>query len=451
MCYKMKTCLIIKDSRSFKKWPVEYRWDEASTSSVVSTPIDGYSRTTVVTGCSRTAHNHDDPQGSPAVAEDDGAKKARTNILRIMKRRVSKFARYALAHSVGCWLLYPGSVCLLNRVPLSLLVNGRTCLMEDFCGKRAKLIARDGNAIDTMFVDRRKKRTPGNRGMWLVICCEGNGSFYEMGCFFTPLKAGYSVLGWNHPGFARSSGKPYPQNDINAMDVVVQYAIHRLNFTLPEIAIYGYSLGSYTAAWAAMTYPELGALVLDASFDSLLPLAMKVIGKNWRKLVKQTITEHFNLNVADMLCQYPGPVLLIRRTLDEITSTQFNPKSHLPIVKTNRANELLIQLLRSRYPNIISGNEDAVRHWLTADCPQLEALIYSYFYKVDEKWCLHMLESHRSSLGPKSAFPWNVGKGLSPTKKKQMALFLSKKHLKNVETTHGRTLLPEEFEMPWKL
>uniref|UniRef100_A0A670I4S2 Abhydrolase domain containing 16B n=1 Tax=Podarcis muralis TaxID=64176 RepID=A0A670I4S2_PODMU len=211
---------------------------------------------------------------------------------------------YAIAHSIGRWLLYPGSVCLLNKVPPNILVNARTCLIEDFHGKRAKLIARDGNEIDTMFVDRRKRKSPEKRGMQLVICCEGNGSFYEVGCFFTPLKAGYSVLGWNHPGFGRSTGKPYPANDVNAMDVVIQYAIRRLGFALPDIAIYGYSLGSYTATWAAKTYPELGGLVLDASFDSLLPLAMKVMAKSWKKLVVKT-----------------GPVLLIRRTKDEVITT----------------------------------------------------------------------------------------------------------------------------------
>ena len=38
-----------------------------------------------------------------------------------------------------------------------------------------------------------------------MICCEGNAGFYEIGCTVTPLEAGYSVLGWNHPGFAGSS------------------------------------------------------------------------------------------------------------------------------------------------------------------------------------------------------------------------------------------------------
>lgn len=42
-------------------------------------------------------------------------------------------------------------------------------------------------------------------GNTLVICCEGNAGFYEVGIVNTPLMAGYSVLGWNIPGFASST------------------------------------------------------------------------------------------------------------------------------------------------------------------------------------------------------------------------------------------------------
>lgn len=38
-----------------------------------------------------------------------------------------------------------------------------------------------------------------------VICCEGNSGFYEYGITLTPIEAGYSVLGWNHPGFGSST------------------------------------------------------------------------------------------------------------------------------------------------------------------------------------------------------------------------------------------------------
>ena len=55
-----------------------------------------------------------------------------------------------------------------------------------------------------------------------MICCEGNASFYEVGMMEVPIDGkiyllfvvdcvcstnvgGFSVLGWNHPGFAEST------------------------------------------------------------------------------------------------------------------------------------------------------------------------------------------------------------------------------------------------------
>lgn len=36
-----------------------------------------------------------------------------------------------------------------------------------------------------------------------------------------------------------------------------------------------------SASWAAMSYPEIQSVVLDASFDDLLPLALKVMPDSW--------------------------------------------------------------------------------------------------------------------------------------------------------------------------
>ncbi|XP_048449977.1 phosphatidylserine lipase ABHD16A, partial [Rhincodon typus] len=110
---------------------------------------------------------------------------------------------YLMAHSFGRRMLYPGSVSLLQKAIMPMLLQGQARLMEEYQGKRAKLLACDGNQIDTVFVDRRASET--ERGKKLVVCCEGNAGFYEVGCVSTPMEAGYSVLGWNHPGFAGST------------------------------------------------------------------------------------------------------------------------------------------------------------------------------------------------------------------------------------------------------
>lgn len=153
-------------------------------------------------------------------------------------------------------------------------------------------------------------------------------------------------------------GEPFPQNEANAMDVVIQFAIHKLGFQLSDIIVYAWSIGGFTgttrpewchtlfkkfrvicrmqwadivqsnvplppffqeqiapypsvikalvvectaysrvkpqsfsltctpsspisASWAAMSYPEIQSVVLDASFDDLLPLALKVMPDSW--------------------------------------------------------------------------------------------------------------------------------------------------------------------------
>ena len=81
------------------------------------------------------------------------------------------------------------------------LFQGRTTLVETYNGKRARIGTADGNILDTMFVDNRHQHL----GRILVVCCEGNSGFYEIGIMNTPIKCGYSALGWNHPGFAGST------------------------------------------------------------------------------------------------------------------------------------------------------------------------------------------------------------------------------------------------------
>lgn len=82
------------------------------------------------------------------------------------------------------------------------LVQGRARLVEVFHGTRSKLETKDKNTIDTMFVDNRNKTS---KGRILFICSEGNAGFYEIGIMTSPIEAGYSALGWNHPGFAGST------------------------------------------------------------------------------------------------------------------------------------------------------------------------------------------------------------------------------------------------------
>lgn len=63
--------------------------------------------------------------------------------------------------------------------------------------------------------------------------------------------------------------------------------------------------------------------ILDASFDHLLPLALNHMPSLWKSIVTLAISEYVNLNNLEQLLKYQGPVLLIRRTQDEVICTRW--------------------------------------------------------------------------------------------------------------------------------
>ncbi|XP_013189456.1 phosphatidylserine lipase ABHD16A isoform X2 [Amyelois transitella] len=248
---------------------------------------------------------------------------------------------FIATHAFGLRLIYPGSLGIVANMFWTPLFQGRTQLVENFDGQRTKLRTADGNDIDTMFVDNRGRS--GNKGKTLVVCCEGNSGFYEIGIMTTPIRAGYSAVGWNHPGFAGSTGIPYPSQEENAIDAVLQYSINELKFEPDHIIMYGWSIGGYSATWAAVNYPVKG-LVLDATFDDLLPLAQNVMPSSWSLLVKEVVRSHVDLHVAELIKKYTGAVQLVRRTDDEIIC--LSPG----VLATNRGNDLLATLIEHRHP-----------------------------------------------------------------------------------------------------
>ncbi|EHB16065.1 Protein BAT5 [Heterocephalus glaber] len=378
----------------FRSWPIDFHWEEPS------------SRKESRGGPSR--------RGVALLRPEPLHRGTADTFLNRVKKLPCQITSYLVAHTLGRRMLYPGSVYLLQKALMPVLLQGQARLVEECNGRRAKLLACDGNEIDTMFVDRRGTAEP--QGQKLVICCEGNAGFYEVGCISTPLDAGYSVLGWNHPGFAGSTGVPFPQNEANAMDVVVQFAIYRLGFQPQDIVIYAWSIGGFTATWAAMCYPDISAVVLDASFDDLVPLALKVMPDSWKALVTRTVRQHLNLNNAEQLCRYQGPVLLIRRTKDEIITTTQDPREGPGWSPTSCPAPL------RRYPRVMAEEGlRVVRQWLEASSQLEEASVYSR-WEVEEDWCLSVLRSYQAEHGPD--FPWSVGEDMKAEGRQQLALFL---------------------------
>jgi hypothetical protein len=115
-------------------------------------------------------------------------------------------------------MMYPG--VFLQSMIGRVLHEGRAKYIEQKRGQRAVIQTNDSfaNKIDTMFVDKRNvvsyssrvatldsNSDPATNGKYLVICCDGNASFYEIGLLQVPIENGFSVLGWNYPGFGQST------------------------------------------------------------------------------------------------------------------------------------------------------------------------------------------------------------------------------------------------------
>ncbi|MFH4980596.1 hypothetical protein AB6A40_007305 [Gnathostoma spinigerum] len=272
---------------------------------------------------------------------------------------------YGAAHLFGRRLAYPGSTALVNTVLSSHCIEGRKNLVLHQHARRAVLKTVDGNVIDTMFLDRRERND--DKGKILVINIEGNASMYEAG-ISTPQSLGYSVLCWNQPGFGESTGEPWPKQTLAAAEAVMQYALKQLGFREEDIVIYCWSIGGFPGTWLAANYPKIKGLILDATFDDLLPLAIDRMPVSCSSIVHYAVRCYLNLPIANQLALYKGPVLLIRRLNDDIViSSKTLMSSDKEKRASNRINFLLKSLLRNRYPGLIDGRESYVDEWLEAD------------------------------------------------------------------------------------
>lgn len=62
--------------------------------------------------------------------------------------------------------------------------------------------------------------------------------------------------------------------------------------------------------------------ILDATFDHITPLAIERMPAFLESTVELAVRDNFNLAVADQLSAFSGPVRLIRRSKDEMITTE---------------------------------------------------------------------------------------------------------------------------------
>jgi len=345
---------------------------------------------------------------------------------------VHSFA-WLMLHSFGIKLIYPGSIQLLQASISGTLQDGRAQLVIDKGGKRYKVIASDGNTIDLMAFDKRSSE----KGQTLVISCDGNAGFYEIGVLGTPLELGYSVIGWNHPGFGGSTGCPYPQNEANAANAVMQFAINELGFRPDQIILHGWSIGGFTASCLAMNYPDVKGVVIDASFDQLLPLAVPRMPQVLEPLVSYAVKNFVSLNVAEQLKRFPGPIRIIRRSLDEMITTE------LDSVQSNRGNHLLVEILQHRYPHICQKEPlETLWTYLSYEGSRQSEMLTQLKVEDDILTLLPEDKSYPSSFGNDSEDK------IGEEDKKKIILQLAKMYLEQVDSTHCSPLPKEKFHLP---
>ena len=144
------------------------------------------------------------------------------SIGKTIKLNIWRLLSFACVDTFGLRMMYPGVI--IKSLIGKALLEGRANFIENKKAQRAVVQTADKyeNKIDTLFVDQRTRQVSSpvkygtidrldvseshkQNGSTLVICCDGNASFYEVGCFSIPIEKGYSTLGWNYPGFGQST------------------------------------------------------------------------------------------------------------------------------------------------------------------------------------------------------------------------------------------------------
>ncbi|KAF8357978.1 hypothetical protein PRIPAC_92973, partial [Pristionchus pacificus] len=317
---------------------------------------------------------------------------------------LTRLAAYAAVHSFGIRMLYPGATGVLNLMLGGSLRQARKLAVQNKSAKRAVLKSARGDYVDTLF-----KRGSGSLASTLVICSEGNAGYYEIGIMGTVEARGYSILGWNQPGFGESTGAPYPQQTLASADAVWQYATDVLGYKEEEIVLFGWSIGGFPSTWLAANHPKIKGLVLDATFDDLLPLAEYRMPGFASSIVRVAIRDFLNLDIAGQLGQYAGPVRLIRRLQEEILIMDEGGSDDEKRA-TNRANDLLKRLLQQRHAETAKGVLQHVDTWLSMTPTQRamarglpsnasdEAIRISRVYKLCEHYLVDFDANHVTPL-----------------------------------------------------
>lgn len=162
-----------------------------------------------------------------------------------------------------------------------------------------------------------------------------------------------------------------------------------------------------------------------------------------------------NLNIAELLDQYRGPVTIVRRDRDDIVGKHDGDAGYV-----NHTNRLLKSLLFSRYPEIVNRDtEPILDEWLDLydgdarlghPMRHMAGHLLEHF-QVKCPGCPALLENYMQEhcLVPQLDFPLLVGKAWDLDTREHVTLYLAHRHLKTFAGSHVTYLPTRLLELPW--
>ena len=330
-----------------------------------------------------------------------------------------------LASFLSCFV-YPGSVRFDLYRSSKVYAESRYKLISAYSAHRIRLKCNSRQTIDCMYAN--PNNTTENK---LVISCKGNYSFYESRGMSQWLSRGPAVLGWNHCGCGYSTGSPTGKQEKESILTVVSYSVQILGFPLENIVLYGNSIGGFTACFAVASFPNIGGILLEATFDDINNLIPALIPRFLpRRLIQYILRYCYDLNNIEYLMAYNGPVTLIRKTDDVLMRSNRNE------LGSNRSNFILIRLIKQRYGHVFM-NEDSlegVNRWMSVDS--------------NERFQIERKLDHRLFRRYFENFNLSQTEELSETSKQDLAVFIATQFMKNQKAPHSSNLSSNLVKIP---
>ena len=179
--------------------------------------------------------------------------------------------------------------------------------------------------------------------------------------------------------------------------------------------------------------------MLDATFDHVLPLALERMPRTIDALTKAIIGKYFNLDVVGSVLKYKGPVIITRRTRDEMMGS-------LP---RNRANVIVREIVSSRYRTYPVIDEKTLSEWLVNPEGIESGIGYSHTDGDIVGRCCKII--YNVFMSDHESLRDETLNGMTSLERKYVTIFLARWHLVDVESTHCDPLPVSKWRHPTTL